>query len=67
LQRGGEWPWTVATRPRDVLWARIVSTCSQHLTRPSVRDLADALGTGKSTVQRVIEEHDDEWRAMFDE
>lgn len=64
LTRGGTWPWTVETSPREVLWARItecVATCSQ---RPSVRDLASAVGASSSGVDRAIQAHRTEWEAM---
>jgi AAA domain/Toprim-like len=67
LHRGGEWPFTVATNPRDVLWARIVEHCQKRLDRPSVRELASVFGVGKSTVQRVVDERADEWRELFDD
>ena len=64
LTRGGEFPFTVATRPRDVLWARIVAYSEQQLGRPSIRDLAGEFGAGVATVKRALDEHSDEWEAM---
>lgn len=64
LQRGGEWPFTVATRPRDVLWARIVEHASSALARPSINDLATVFGVSKSTVKAALDEHQKEWEAM---
>ena len=64
LRRGGEWPFTVATRGRDVLWARIGDLVEKSPERPSVRTLAQDLGVGKSSVQRVIDEHSSEWEGM---
>lgn len=64
LQRGGGWPWTVVTRDRDRLWSRITDACLRHGGQPSIRKLADHLGTSRSTVQRAIEEHRADWEAM---
>jgi len=67
LQRGGEWPFTVATRARDVLWARILERCEQSLSRPTVRELADGLGVSLGYVQKTIEEHRHEWDSVAHE
>ena len=64
LQRGGEWPFTVATRPRDVLWARIVEHTQHSLTRPTVRDLSTTFGVSIGLVQKTLEEHRKEWEGM---
>jgi hypothetical protein len=50
LERGGTWPWTPVTRPRDVLWARIAEVCAEQFSgdRPSSRDLASLLGESQS-------------------
>ncbi len=64
LQRGGEWPLTVATRPRDVLWARIVEYVAQSLTRPSIRDLATSFGVSVGLIHKTINEHREEWDGM---
>jgi hypothetical protein len=67
LKRAGEWPFTVVTRPRDVLWARIETECGERLERPSIRELAAALDAKTTTIQRTIEEHREQWEAMGDE
>ncbi len=64
LKRGGEWPWTPATRPQDVLWARILDYCTQLGDQPSVRDLAQITGASRSTVQRAIDDHRAEWETL---
>lgn len=64
LKRGGEWPWTPVTRPRDLLWARIVDLCHQASGQISERDLAQILGVGPTTVHRAIDEHRAEWDAL---
>lgn len=61
LTRTGTWPWSVATSPTDVVWARIVDHVEQCLTRPSVRDLAAAIDVPKSTVDRAIQAHRADW------
>lgn len=67
LQRGGEWPWTVVNNPREELWTRIKSYAQTAVKWPSERDLADALGSTKSTVHRAIEGHISEWMALQEE
>lgn len=64
LQRGGHLPWTVATRPRDVLWARIAELCTEAGDQLSQRDLAELLSTSQMSVQRAIGEHRAEWAAL---
>lgn len=64
LQRGGEWPWTINNRPRDMLWSRIQTACMNAGERLSVRVLADQLGSTKSTVQRVLDEHRADWELI---
>jgi hypothetical protein len=61
LQRGGVWPWTVATRPRDELWARIAELCTAAGDQLSYRDLADLTGSSKGSIERAIGEHPDAW------
>lgn len=64
LQRGGPWPWSPVSRPRDVLWARILDYCQQAGDRLSVRDLAQMTGTSVGSVHRAIKEHQAEWDAL---
>lgn len=64
LQRGGPWPWTAATRERDILWARIKSLCTEAGDQLSQRDLAQMLSVSAATVNRVIAEHKDEWQTL---
>lgn len=64
LQRGGAWPWSPLTRPRDVLWSRIAENCAASLTRPSIRELAGRLSVSKASVERAIAEHRAEWDAL---
>jgi len=64
LQRGGEWPWTAATRERDVLWTHIKTVCAEAGEKLSQRDLADVLKVSQSTVSRTLREHRDEWEAL---
>ncbi len=67
LRRGGDWPWTVANRERDILWARIADLCRQAGDQLSRRDLAQLTGASVSTVGRAIEEHAAEWQALGEE
>lgn len=64
LQRGGLLPWTVVTRERDLLWARIVELCAEAGDQLSQRDLAELTGKAQMTVQRAIAEHAAEWAAL---
>lgn len=64
LQRGGAWPWTPLTRPRDILWARIAEQCRLAGEQLAERDLAAMLGASKTTVHRAIQEHEAEWDAL---
>lgn len=66
LQRGGDWPWTPVTRPRDVLWAQIVNRCQQAGDQIAERDLAVLLAVSKSSIHRAIEEHAAEWERLAD-
>jgi hypothetical protein len=71
LVKGGEWPFTIATRDRDKLWARIAEFAQGRLNRPSLRDLELGLGgadakASKSSIERAIQEHEDEWDRLFD-
>ncbi|WP_067483812.1 AAA family ATPase [Actinomadura hibisca] len=64
LQRGGSWPWSPITRPRDALWAHIVSLCTEAGDRLTIRDLAKLTGSSYGSVNRAVEEHRHEWDAM---
>lgn len=64
LQRGGAWPWTAVTRPRDVLWGRIVDLCTEAGDRLSIRDLAHLTGTSVGSVSRATVEHQAEWKTL---
>lgn len=64
LQRGGTWPWSPVTRPRDLLWASIVDYCRAAGDQLSYRDLAKMTGTSVGAVQRAIGEHRTEWEAL---
>lgn len=67
LQRGGTWPFSRVTRPREVLWARIAARYSGQMVRPSQREIADALEVSLGQVNKVLQEHGVEWEEMFDE
>ncbi|HEX4725680.1 MAG TPA: AAA family ATPase, partial [Pseudonocardiaceae bacterium] len=63
LQRGGTWPWSPVTRPRDLLWARILEALTEDPAL-SQRDLAKVTGTGLTSVTRAITEHRAEWNQL---
>jgi hypothetical protein len=67
LVRGGIWPWTPPTRKTDETWSTIVRHAEGQLVRPTYRGIEEATGIPKSTAQRVIKDHADEWNAMFDD
>jgi AAA domain len=64
FQRGGTWPWTVNTRPRDQIWARVKELCTDAGDQLQQRDLAQFIGTSPATVNRAIREHAVEWDAL---
>ncbi|MDX3641432.1 AAA family ATPase [Streptomyces sp. MB09-02B] len=64
LQRGGQWPWTPVTRPRDLLWSRIADLCAEAGEQLSERDLSQLTGESKTAVHRAIGEHRSEWEAL---
>jgi hypothetical protein len=64
LKRGGQWPFTVETRDRDVLWAKIAGYCADAGEQLTERDLAQLTGKAQMTVHRAIDEHRAEWAAL---
>lgn len=54
LQRGGDFPWTVA-EPKVQTWALIVDHCRARGEILTVRELADLIGISKSTIGRAME------------
>lgn len=64
LQKGGAWPWTCRTSPREDVWGRIIDfTIRKQKVLPQ-REMADALNVAKGTVQRAIDEHRVEWNGL---
>lgn len=67
LTRGHAWPWSPSTTTKDVTWARVVDhlqTLPAGAGQPSYRDVAAAIGGSKSTVERAVKDHPDEWKAL---
>jgi AAA domain/AsnC-type helix-turn-helix domain len=64
LQRGGEWPWSVLTDPVAVTFARMLALVEEH-GRLSYREIAERLGTSKTTVERAIQANRSEWDRRF--
>lgn len=64
LKRGGPWPWSPLTRPRDVLWSQIFDYCVAAGDQLSYRDLATMTSTSVGAVQRAIGEHRAQWDAL---
>ena len=67
LQRGGEWPWSPLISPQDLLWGQIVGYAEPQLARPTVREIATALETATTNVQRAIDAHRADWDAMWED
>lgn len=67
LRRGGEWPFTIVRRPRDELWATIMTTTATAKKKPTIRELADQIGpsTNKDAVNRALNEHRTEWEERW--
>jgi hypothetical protein len=75
LRRGGDsWPWIVSEKKQfeatknEIIWQKILDQCTEAGAQLSVRDLAKALGFGENhmKVQRIIDKHRDEWKAIGD-
>lgn len=64
LRRGGEWPWSPVTRPRDLLWAKILGHCTEAGDQLSYRDLAQMTGASVGAVQKAINENRSAWDAL---
>jgi hypothetical protein len=66
LQRGGTWPWSPVTRPRDLLWAQILQFAVED---PAIsrRDLVKLTGVSFGSVTRAIDEHRAEWNQLTGE
>lgn len=64
VQRGGEWPWSPVTRPRDLLWSQIMNYCTEAGDRLSLRDLAKLTGSSYGSVSRAVAEHQADWDAL---
>ena len=62
--RGGAWPWTIATKSSEVLWAKIVEYRATVTATQSYRALADALKSSSSTIERAIKPHLSEWEEI---
>ncbi|MBA3361938.1 MAG: AAA family ATPase [Acidimicrobiia bacterium] len=67
LTRGGSWPFTIPFDRHAVLWAKVVAYAGTQLFRPSLRMIEAAIVEPRSTIQRVLDQHSDEWASMFAE
>lgn len=54
LQRGGEWPWTPATDEKQIRWHKIKATREEFGEYMSVREISEATGIARSTIQRLV-------------
>jgi hypothetical protein len=64
LKRGGDWPWTIATNPRDVTFARMIEYVQNIRAVPSQRDIAKHLDVNEITVRRAIRDNTAEWKQV---
>lgn len=64
LKRGGEWPWSPVSGPRAAVWSGISAFATRVGYRPSIRELAEEIKVAKTTVERAIQDHAEEWEAM---
>lgn len=68
LTRGGQWHFTASSRAADETWARIVehvNSLPPGSKPPSIRRLEEVLDVPKTTVDRVIKEHQKEWMELW--
>jgi hypothetical protein len=61
LHRGGEWPWTAASNPKEELWDLIFTWVDIKGRVPTIRELETELGRPHSSIQRAIKAHQDVW------
>jgi hypothetical protein len=66
LKRGGEWPWTVENNPRAVTFAAMLDVLHDAGGPLSMRDLADRVGCGQTTVRRAIDANKAQWQDALD-
>lgn len=64
LQRGGTWPWTVATSESAVRWARIREFVKARGERVPEREIAQHTGIAKTTVHRILGEYAMQYEAL---
>lgn len=64
LQRGGAWPWTVAASENAARWQRIRQVILDAGQRLTDRQLSQATGIPRSTVQRVLGEYAQQYEAL---
>lgn len=55
LQKGGKWPWTSASSENDSRWYTIRATIQAAGKKLTVREVSDAAGIPRSTVQRIMD------------
>lgn len=65
LNAGTAWPFTAATTLEDRSWHRIKNTIQAAGKRMSQRELADATGIPRTTVQRIISERSAELAGLY--
>jgi len=61
LQRGGAWPWTVATTPRQESFARVLAHVQAKGRIQSQRELSRELGIALTTLRNAIKVNQAQW------
>ena len=67
LKRGGEWPWTVETNTRALIFARILDETRTHGGPLSLRDLETRLTASKDTISRAIKANQAQYDTVLEE
>jgi len=65
LQRGGKWPWTVATNLNDQRWAQIRSVISAAGKKLTEREISNAISVPPGSVHRILVERSMELAGLY--
>lgn len=67
LNRGGQWPFTASVSIADQQWQKIRAAIRSHTgtKRLTIRELADITSIPKTTVDRVVREHQIEVEKLY--
>lgn len=67
LKRGGEWPWTLDDNRSAVTFAQVLDVQRGAARKLTVREIAEMIGTSKTTVGRAITANQHQWDAALEE